>query len=215
MDLNLRDAAKILNVTESKLSRWINEEGLPAFMINGRYRLNRVDLLEWANHRKIPAAELYRGAEERGAPYRLEALLEGNVHYGVPGGDKKAVLAAAAELLPLNPRDKALAAQALWDREVKGSTLIDSIAIPHARSPIIFGVDRPLVTLCFLKEAVPFGDADSTPVRVVWTVVSPTIRAHLALLARIAAALHDAELRRLLDEAAPETEILARLRQLP
>ena len=33
-------------------------------------------------------------------------------------------------------RDKALAAQALWDREVKGSTVIDGIAIPHTRSPL-------------------------------------------------------------------------------
>ena len=216
MDLSLRDAAKILDVSESKLSRWINEEGLPAFMINGRYRLKRIDLLEWANHRKIPAAELYRSPDERGAPFRLDALLEGNIHYEVPGGDKKSVLAAVAELLPLaSARDKALAAQALWDRETKGSTLIDGIAIPHARSPVIFGVDRAVVTLCFLKEAVSFEVADAAPVKVVWTVISPTIRAHLAILARIAASLHDAELRRLLDAAAPEPELLARLKAIP
>lgn len=215
MDLNLRDAAKMLDVSESTLSRWISDEGLPAFMINGRYRFNRVDLLEWANHRKIPAAALYRSPEGRGIPYRLPSLVEGNIHHDVPGDDKKTVMAAVAERLPLaDPRDKALAAQALWDREAKGSTLVDGIAIPHARSPIVFGVDRPIVTLCFLKEAVSFGIADAAPVRVVWTLVSPTIRAHLAVLATVASALHDAELRRLLDEAAPAAEILARLRAL-
>ena len=213
MDLNLRDAAKILNISESKLSRLIKDEGLPAFMINGRYRFNRIDLLEWANHREMPVAALYHSPDERGTPFQLDALLEGNIHYDVSGGDKKAVLAAVAELLPLaSPRDKALAAQALWDREVKGSTVIDGIAFPHARSPLIFGVDRPIVTLSFLKTPVSFETSDAAPVRVVWTLVSPTVRVHLALLAKVASALHDAEFRRLLDEPALAPELLARLR---
>jgi len=214
MDLSLRDAAKILNVSESKLSKWIAEEGLPAFMINGRYRFNRVDLLEWATHRHIPAAALYEPPEARGTPYHLDSLLEGNIHYDVPGGDKKAVMAAVADRLPLSPRDKAVAAQALWDHETKGSTVIDGIAIPHARSPLIFGVDRPIASLCFLKDAVSFEVADAAPVRIVWTLVTPTVRAHLAILARVAAALHDAELRKLLDKAAPAPELLARLKAI-
>ncbi len=215
MDLSLRDAAKILGVPESRISRWIKDEGLPAFMINGRYRFNRVDLLEWANHRRIPAAALYQFPEGRGASYRLDSLLEGNIHYDVPGADKKDVLAAVAERLPLaSPRDKALAAQALWDREARGATVIDGIAIPHARSPLIFGVDFPIVTLCFLRNAVSFKEADDPPVQIVWTLVSPTVRAHLALLEKVAAALHDADFRRLLGKPAPALELLARLRQL-
>ena len=215
MDLSLRDAANILNVSESTLSRWVKEDALPAFMINGRYRFKRIDLLEWANHRGISAAALYRSPEERGAPDGLDSLLEGNIHHDVPGGDKKTVMAAVADRLPLaSPGDKAMAAQALWDREMKGSTVIDGIAIPHARSPLIFGVDRPIVTLCFLKEAVSFGALEQAPVQIVWTVVSPTIRAHLALLAKVSAALHDAEFRELLNRHAAAPEILARLRAL-
>lgn len=215
MDLSLRDAAKMLSVSESKISRWIKDESLPAFMINGRYRFNRVDLLEWANHRKIPAAVLYQPLEGRGTSFQLAALLEGNIHYDVPGGDKKEVMAAIAERLPLaSPREKALAAQALWDREAKGATIIDGIAIPHARSPLIFSVDRPIVTLCFLKNAVSFKEPDDAPVQVVWTLVSPTIRAHLAILAKVAAALHDAEFRQWLGKPAPASELIACLRRL-
>ena len=215
MDLSLRDAAKILNVSESTLSRWISDDGLPAFMINGRYRFNRIDLLEWANHRRIPAAALYRSTEGRGAPYQLDSLLEANIHYDVAGNDKKAVMQAVAERLPLaNPRDRALAAQALMDRETKGSTVIDGIAFPHARSPLIFGIERPVVTLCFLKEIVCFGTPGQLPVGIVWAIVSPTIRAHLAILAKIATVLHDAEFRRLLDQHAAAAPLLARLREL-
>jgi len=213
MDLNLRDAAKILNVSESTLSRWIKEEGLPAFLINSRYRFNRVDLLEWASHHNIPAAALYQAPEGRGVP-TLASLLEGNIHYDVPGNDMKTVMTAVAERLPLaNSRDKALAAQALADREAKGSTVIgDGVAIPHVRSPLIFGVDRPLLTLCFLAETVPFEPEGRSPVGVVFALVSPTIRAHLTLLANVSAALHDDAFRRLLGRRAPEAEILVHLR---
>jgi len=216
MDISLRDAAKMLKVSESTISRWINKERLAAFVINGRYRFNRVDLLEWANQRKIPAAALYHASESLGAACKLDSLLEGNIHYDVPGEDKKAVMAEVAQRLPLaSARDKALAAQALWDREAKGATIIDGIAIPHTRSPLVFGVDRPVVSLCFLKKPVAFESQDATRVRVVWTLVSPSVRTHLALLAKVASALHDAEFRRLLDKPAPATEILARMRQIP
>lgn len=215
MDLNIRDAAKILNLSESTLSRWIHEEGLPAFLINGRYRFNRVDLLEWASRHHIPAAALYQAPEGRGVP-PLASLLDGNVHYDVPGGDRNAVMAAVADRLPfLSPRDKALAAMALADREAKGSTVVDDgIAIPHVRSPLIFGVERPLVTLCFLKDAVPFEAAGRAPVSVVFALVSPTVRAHLILLAQVSSALHDAEFRRLLGRRAAAAEILAHLWKL-
>ncbi len=214
MDLSLSDAARMLGVSESEVSRWIKDEGLSAFMINSRYWLNRVDLLEWANRRKIPAAALYQPPEGRGSPFQLDLFLEGHIHYDVPGNGKKDVMAAIAERLPLpSAREKALAAQALWDREATSATIIDGIAIPHARSPLIFGVDRPIVTLCFLKNAVSFKEADAAPVQIVWTLVSPTIRVHLAILAKVAAALHDAEFRRLLDKPAAAPELIARLRQ--
>lgn len=213
MDLSLREAAKLFSVPEAKLAKWIADEGLPAYMINGRYRFNRVDLLEWANSRRIPAPALYRLPEgDLGA---LDALLEGNIHHGVPGADKAAVMAAVAERLPLaGPAEKALAAQALAEREAHGATIIDGIALPHARSPLVFGVERPVLALCFLAQTVPFGPDGAAPVRVVWALVSPTVRAHLALLAKVAAALHDAEFRALLDRRAPAPELLAALRRL-
>lgn len=213
MDLSLRDAAKILRVSESTLSRWVGEEGLPAFLINGRYRFNRVDLLEWASHRKLPAAELYEAAA---GEETLAALLEGNIHHEVPGADARAAMEAVAERLPLpSARDKALAAQALAARERLGSTGVgDGIAIPHARSPLVFALERPALTLCFLAREVPFGAADGKPVRAVLALVSPTVRCHLSSLAKVASALHDPALRGLIHRQAPAAELLARLQEL-
>jgi PTS system nitrogen regulatory IIA component len=214
MDLNLREAAEILKVSESTLSRWVNEGDLTAYLINGRYRFNRVDLLEWAGHRKLATSALFqsRAADES----NLAALLEGNIHYEVPAADLKSAMAAVAERLPLtSARDKAVAAQVLSAREAMGSTGVgDGIAIPHARSPLVFPVDRALMALCFLESPVPFGAADGAPVHTLIALVTPTVRMHLQLLSTISRALHDDALRALLTRRAPAAEILARLKEL-
>lgn len=211
MDLSLREAAGLLEVSESTLSRWV-DEGLPGFVINGRYRFNRVDLLEWARRRRLGAAALYAPAEGE----TLSGLLAGRVHHAVPGSDVKTVMGAVAQRLPLScARDKALAAQVLCEREQAGSTgLGGGIAVPHARTPLVFAMDRPIVVLCFLAEAVDFQAPDGKPVRAVFAVVSPTIRSHLAVLAKISSALHDARWLGLVRGQAPEGELVARLREL-
>ncbi|MFI5344779.1 MAG: PTS sugar transporter subunit IIA [Elusimicrobiota bacterium] len=215
MDLSLREAAGILKVSESTLSRWVDGEGLTAYAINGRYRFNRVDLLEWAGHRGLPTAALFQPAAAVAAP-ELAPLLEGNIHYHVPGEDLKSAMTAVAERLPLaSSRDKALAAEVLSAREALGSTAVsDGIAIPHARNPLVFPVDRPVLTLCFLEKPVDFGSADGRPVHTLFALVTPTIRVHLSLLSKISRSLHDEAFRSLLRARAPAPELLARLREL-
>lgn len=213
MDLSLRDVTRILNVSESTLARWVSDEGLPAFVINGRYRFNRVDVLEWASRQRLSTAALFATPPDS---FGLADLLAGNVHYGVPGSDVASVMAAVAERLPLaGAREKALAARMLADREGIGSTGVGGgIAIPHARSPLVFPVGRPAAALCFLERPVSFAAPDGRPVEVVWALVTPTVRAHLSLLARVATALHDPRLLELLRARAAETTILARLKEL-
>ena len=68
-------------------------------------------------------------------------------------------------------------------RESLGSTGIgDGIAIPHVRNPIVMHIPRPTITLCFLEHPIDFGALDGQPVHTLFTIVSPTVRAHLHLL---------------------------------
>jgi nitrogen PTS system EIIA component len=53
MQLTVRDAAKLLSVSEKTVYRWINQGDLPAYRVNEQYRFNRAELLEWATARKI------------------------------------------------------------------------------------------------------------------------------------------------------------------
>ena len=61
----------------------------------------------------------------------------------------------------------------------------DGIAIPHVRNPIVLAVHQPTICLCFLEHPVEFGALDGQPVNTLFTLISPTVRAHLHLLSRL------------------------------
>ncbi len=219
MQLSVRDAARVFGVPEPTILRWVKSDGLPAFLINGHYRFNRVDLLEWSNSRRRPMApDAAPDAGRPGTPFALlkQALSAGGVHHGVAGADAASALAAAAERLPLSPPDRALAAQALVEREKLGSTALgDGIAIPHPRSPLIFPVSEPSAALCYLERPADFGAADGKPVGALFLLLAPTVRTHLALLAELAAALHVPRFKDAVARRASAEELLGLLEGKP
>lgn len=217
MNLSVRDAARLLNASERDIYRWIREGSIPVQRVGDRYRFHRAELLEWATSRGIRVApEEFRApdAANAAAPSFGDALERGGVHYAVPNGDRKAVLRAVVERMPIDEGDRDLVLDFLVAREELGSTGVgEGIAIPHVRNPIVLHVPEPSITLCFLEHPVDFGAIDGKPVHTVFSMVSPTIRGHLALLSRIAGALHDPEFKRAILARAPREKILAEARR--
>jgi PTS system nitrogen regulatory IIA component len=100
----------------------------------------------------------------------------------------------------------------LEGREALASTGVgDGIALPHARDPLVVPVDDPTVLLCFLAKPVDFGAVDAQPVSTLFLLLSPTVRSHLQLLARVSFAVHDAQVKELLRAQAPRESILERI----
>ena len=215
MDLKVRDVAHLLNVTEETVYRWARKGSLPSHRVHDQYLFNRVELQEWAAlHKHRVSTELFHPDGGGDAPPDLRAALErGGVAYDVPGTRREEVLAEISRLPAIPHRvNRDLLFQLLLARESLASTSVgDGIAIPHPRDPVIVHVGRPAVFLCFLRNPVDFGAADGIPVRVVFLLLSPSVRDHLKLLSGLAAALHDETLKRLLRAAAPAREILERI----
>lgn len=196
MKLTVRDASKLLQVSDKTVYRWINQRMVPAYLINGQYRFNRAELIEWATSRRIKASvDILSEPESDQAPCPgiTKALETGGVFYRVAGHDRESALRAVVELMRLPDEvERGFLLRVLVAREALGSTGIgEGIAIPHIRNPIVLHVPRPSITLCFLEEAVEFGALDGKPVRVLFTVISPTIRAHLYMMSHLAFALRD------------------------
>jgi PTS system nitrogen regulatory IIA component len=211
MKISVREAARMLEVSEKTIYRWIEQKKLPVHRINDQYRFNRAELLEWATTQRVPVSvEIFREPEGEPLPSLSEALAAGGIHYRVPGATRDEALRQVVSLMRLPEEvDREYLYQMLLARETLGSTGVgDGIAIPHVRNPVVLHV-RPAATLCFLEQPVDFGSLDGLPVRALFLLVSPTTRTHLHLLSRLSAALHDPELKHLIVEQGGRSEILS------
>jgi PTS system nitrogen regulatory IIA component len=219
VQLMVRDVAKLLDVSEKTVYRWINQGSLPAYRINDQYRFNRAELLEWAtSHRINVSPEIFQEAESSSAPMPdlVDALSSGGVFYRIEGRDKAAVLRAVVEHMRLPEEvDREFLYRVLLAREQLASTGIgDGIAIPHVRNPIVLHVARPMITLCFLERPVDFGALDGKPVSALFTLISPSVRAHLHLLSRLAFALRDPAFKKVIVRQGLREEILKEARRI-
>lgn len=167
---------------------------LPAYRVNEQYRFNRAELLEWATSRRVNvSAEIFAEPLNGHTPVGLaDAILAGGIHHDVVCSDKTEALRSAVELMPLPQEvDRDFVLQVILARESLGSTAVgNGIALPHVRNPVVMHVPRPMVTLCFLKKPVAFDALDGQPVHTLFTMLSPTVRSHLQMLARLSFALN-------------------------
>lgn len=216
MQLTLREAAGYLGVDEGTVSRWIAQRSLPVHRAHEQLYLNPVELWDWATENGIPVSrgllDQARGSADDVAPL-ADLLRSGGIFHDLEGSSKNDLLREFVDRLPLPPeQDRGFLFSVLEAREAMGSTGIgDGIAIPHVRNPIVLHIDQPFVTLGLLRHPVDFDSMDGKPVHALFMVVSPTVPAHLKILARLGFVLRDAEVRELLRRCAPADEILDRV----
>jgi PTS system nitrogen regulatory IIA component len=178
-----------------------------------------VEVLEWATSQQIKvSAEIFNHLEEEGAPFPsfAAALETGGIFYHLADSSKETALRALVEVMPLPEGiDRQLLLHLLLAREALASTAIgDGIAIPHVRSPIVLHVPCPQITLCFLEKPIDFGALDGEPVHILFSLVSPTVRAHLHLLSELSHALHDSQFKRVVITRGSREEILQEARRV-
>ncbi len=216
MQLSVKDTARLLNVSEKTIYRWIKQESIPVYRINEQLRFNRAEILEWATSRRIQVSpEIFLEPERAQVPLPslTEALRDGGVAYRLGGNDKPSVLRALIDVIKLPEEvDREFLFQVLLARESLGSTGIgEGIAIPHVRNPIVLHVTKPLIALCFLEHPIPFGAIDGQPVTTLFALISPTVRAHLHLLSRLGFVLQNPGFRTALRQQAAREEIMSLL----
>jgi len=218
MDLTAKDAARLLNVSEETIFQWIHNGTLPSYRVKDKYRLNRVELLEWATARSLKVSpQIFRENGIKPPDLLLtNALRRGGVLYQLDGDDKASVIRRVCDVLPLPPRvDREELHGVLVAREALCSTGIgNGVAIPHPRGPIVLGIPEPQVTLAFLGQPIEYGAIDKKPVTTLFVIVSTTVRIHLLLLSHLMYALQDGDFRRLLDARARADDLLTSLEEI-
>jgi len=212
-DLSVREVARLLGVAEKTVWRWVRSGEIPHARLREEVLFNRVELQEWAlqNGHPLPPEAAGGGASSETL---ADAIARGGIARDVPGDTREEVLSALAALPGVPPGvDRALLRALLVAGERFGSTALGGgFAFPHPRDPLVLGVSAPTVLLAFPGKPIDFQALDGQPVTAIFTILSPTVQAHLATLSRIAYVLHDQELRRLLAARAPDAAILERVR---
>jgi len=216
MQLSVRDTAKILNVSEKTIYRWIQQQVVPVYRINDQYRFNRSELLEWATSRRIQVSpDIFCEPEQSKTPLPSlsDALKTGGISYRIGGNDKPSVLRFIVDVLKLPEEvDRDFLYQVLMARETLGSTGIgDGIAIPHVRNPVVLHVSKPSLTLCFLDHPIDFVAIDGQPVSILFTLISPSVRAHLHILSRLGFVLQNPDFKTALKRQASREELMETL----
>lgn len=212
MNLSVRDTAALLKVSEKTIYRWIKQQTIPAYRVQDQYRFNRAEILEWATSRRLNVAtEIFFEPEAAGQPVPslLAAMEAGGVFYRISGSNKESALREVVEHLRLPQEvDRDFLLRVLLAREAIVPTAIgDGIAIPHVQNPVVLHIDRPSLVLCFLETAIEYGALDGKPVNTLFTIISPTTRAHLHLMAKISFVLRDKDVRRVIRNQASRQEI--------
>ena len=219
MNLSVKDAARILSVTEKTIYRWIKQELVPAYRVNGQHRFNQSELLEWATSRRMGISpEAFDEPEEAASPLPTltNSLEAGGIIYRLDGSSRNEVLDKLVNNLRLSDGvDKNYLLKVLIAREELASTSVgEGIAIPHPRNPFLLHTTQPTVTLAFLENPVDFQSLDGLPTNVLFCVISPTLRAHLHLLSMLGYALKDYKFREVIEQAESREKIFEALGQV-
>src|SRR3989338_927540 len=219
MELTINDIVKIFAVPEQTVNNWIEKKNMPCVRANEQYRFNYIELLDWALEKKVQLTSevLALGdREDRDSDVLYRAIQDGHIHYDIPGDNREEVLGAVVEVLPLPPGlNRRAIGQMFIAREKMMSTAVgNGIAVPHVRNPVVLHMDHPSITLCFLKKPVDFKALDGKPVFILFTLLSPSVKKHLAILSRLAFCLQNTQLQEYLHLKASPEEILAEMRVL-
>lgn len=184
MKLTIREAAAMLNVSETRLYRWVDEGEIPFVTIQHHPLFHRLELLEWAMEHDLPiSVDLYEDLTD--APLAT-ALEIGGGHVMTEAG-----LPDIADDLPIDHADRDVIRAVLTARGHQMFQVRDGIAIPTPRSPVICPDLPPTLMLWWCRDhPVTIGD---TTANALFSIATPTILDHLQLLSRLLLVLRDDE----------------------
>jgi nitrogen PTS system EIIA component len=190
--ISVREAAELIGVSQKTIYRWIKDGRMPSYRLGGQHFLERSevnDLVIREGLRPLPEATPEEGQDEDIS--LREMLIKGGVFYRIHGGAKREVLQNALGMVRgLDEKVADPLFRMFLAREELASTGIgDGIAIPHARGSLMGYISQPVLSLSFLDKPVEYGALDGKPVQALFLLISPNVRTHLRILAKLSFAL--------------------------
>ena len=238
MDLKIKDIAKLLNVSETAIRRWLAKEEIPAYRLHHQYRFSLIEIENWMMSCRLgkgkgafpPKEEEKRGSTSQTKNHKVllenvqnrgmqqfglyRALHCGEVITGLGSQNKedliKKTMRMVSQQLSLDP---IVISELLLDREKLMSTALNNgIAVPHARDAFL-KKPHDVVVILFPKEPIDWGALDGEPVHTLFFLFACNEKRHLHLLAKLAHLSRDEVALRLLQQKPEKKELLNYIRK--
>jgi PTS system nitrogen regulatory IIA component len=185
MDLDIKDLAELLSVSEDTVQEWLEEGKIPFYLLNEEHRFSRVEIENWILHcQNLESPAVSSRGTQHFCLYR--ALHQGDVLTDIEGSTKEELIRSAAEIIaPKLNLDKEVLSELLLDREKMMPTgLNHGLAVPHVRDFLRKGpFDRVFVV--YPKMPLIYGSLDGEPVHTLFFLFASHDRGHLQLLAKL------------------------------
>jgi PTS system nitrogen regulatory IIA component len=198
-NMNLDELARHLGMDARLVRKWAEKGRLPGMMVQGQWRFNRAQMLDWLQHEMHSLDEehihnlersMSDGSEEQIVGSRLP--VEG-IDMNLPAKSRASVLkelVALAERTGLVYDADGILASVQEREDLASTALPGGLAIPHPRRPQPYGTAEPLVCLARVPKGIPFGGPDGKLTDLFFFVCSHEERQHLCVLARLALMLN-------------------------
>ncbi len=193
MDLEIKDVADLLNVSETTVRGWLDEGKIPAYRMQDQYRFSRFEIEDWVLKHQLDkngafdeeTADPHKGGTKQFSLYR--AIHKGSLIHGMPGKSKEEIIKKTAQMMAKDLElDAEVVADLLIDREKQQPTALNNgIAVPHTRD-LLLNAHYDVVTIVFPEQPIPYGALDGKPVHTLFFLFASEDTKHLHLLAKIA-----------------------------
>lgn len=227
MDLEVKDVAELLNVSETTISEWLSDGKIPAYKINNQFRFSRIEIENWMMRCKLKPVEegfspfapkqifppendeesaSFGSGRQQFSLYR--AIYKGGVYKDIEGSDKETLIRNTMHMMAKNFNlDEEVLSELLLDREKLMPTALNhGIAVPHTRDFLLQEPFDVIVTV-FPKKPIEYGALDGNPVHTLFFLFANSDKRHLHLLAKLAHLVSNQATLKLLQEQ-PEKERL-------
>jgi nitrogen PTS system EIIA component len=190
--ISVREAAELIGVSQKTVYRWIKDGRVPSYRLGGQHFLEKFEVNDLVIREGLRPLQEVASDDGQDEDISLrEMLIKGGVFYRISGSTKREVLQNALTMVRgLDEKVADPLFRMFLAREELASTGIgDGIAIPHARGSLVGYVSQPALSLSFLEKPVDYGALDGKPVHALFLLISPNVRTHLRILAKLSFAL--------------------------
>jgi len=207
MELNVKEAASLLSVSEKTIYRMVKSRTIPCFKIGGLWRFSESELMSWVKNSGVsPSAPALPvpSLETESELISISNLLQrGGIYYRIAGDTKNEVIRNS--LASIKREEPEAKTEKLFDsimrRENLCSTAIGhGIAMPHPRPFGEFLSIRSSISICFLESPVAFDSVDGEDVYALFFIFPQSEERYLKIQARLLRLLKEADLLNKLNE---------------